>query len=39
MLISDLVIAIIFTIIAAVALFASEDKIAIWQDKTPKRQK
>lgn len=30
MLISDLILSVIFTIIAAVALFASEDKIEEW---------
>ena len=37
MLFSDLIIAAIFTIIAAVALFLNEDKIAAWQNEISKR--
>ena len=37
MLISDLIIAVIFTIIAAIALFLNEDKIAAWQEEISKR--
>jgi hypothetical protein len=37
MLTSDLVIAVIFTIIATVALFLNEDKIAAWQKEISKR--
>ena len=37
MLISDLIIAVIFTIIAAAALFLNEDKIAAWQNEISKR--
>ena len=37
MLISDVVIAIVFTVIAAVVLFKSEDKITKWQEEISKR--
>jgi len=37
MLIGDVVIAIVFTVIVAVALFKSEDKIAEWQKEISKR--
>lgn len=33
MLFSDIVIAIIFSVISAVVLFKSEDKIAAWQEE------
>lgn len=37
MLFSDLIIAVVFTIIAAAALFLNEDKITAWQNKISKR--
>lgn len=37
MLICDIVLAIVFTIIAAVALFKNEDKIAAWQEEISKK--
>ena len=36
---ADMILAIAFTVIAAVALFANEDKIAAWQEEISKRQK
>lgn len=34
---ADLIIAIVFTVIATAALFMNEDKIALWQEKHLKK--